>query len=226
MFRYPVNYIAITNYYKPGIHNGLDLGWNSNYYGNEQEIYASMDGIIIELKNDYTTRDTSGSSYGNYVKIKHNNNMYTLYAHLKTGSIPYSIGDTVKKGSLIGIMGNTGRSDGNHLHFEIFEGNTKINPLNITYVYPNQIVSKNKDATEGLLYYNEPEETEDKLTKKINELTKELQEQKDKNLLQTKEINSLKEEVNETKNIKFSYNIQKTSLYKINLYEGETLIIK
>ena len=53
MFRYPVNYIAITQYFKSGVHNGLDLGWNSNYYGKEQPIYASASGTIIELKNDY-----------------------------------------------------------------------------------------------------------------------------------------------------------------------------
>mgnify|MGYP004528751189 FL=1 len=216
MFRYPVNYIAITQYFKSGVHNGLDLGWNSNYYGKEQPIYASASGTIIELKNDYTTTDSTGSSYGNYVKIKHDNNLFTLYAHLKTNSIPYKIGDTVKQGTQIGIMGNTGRSNGNHLHFEIFEGTTKVNPLNLTYVYSDQIISKNLDATEGLLYYI-PE------TPKAD---KELQELQDKINLQLKEIESLKNEINELKQNKFEYTITKTSLYKINLYEGEILIVK
>lgn len=216
MFRYPVNYIAITQYFKSGVHNGLDLGWNSNYYGKEQPIYASASGTIIELKNDYTTTDSTGSSYGNYVKIKHDNNLFTLYAHLKTNSIPYKIGDTVKQGTQIGIMGNTGRSNGNHLHFEIFEGTTKVNPLNLTYVYSDQIISKNLDATEGLLYYI-PE------TPKVD---KELQELQDKINLQLKEIESLKNEINELKQNKFEYTITKTSLYKINLYEGEILIVK
>lgn len=216
MFRYPVNYIAITQYFKSGVHNGLDLGWNSNYYGKEQPIYASASGTIIELKNDYTTTDSTGSSYGNYVKIKHDNNLFTLYAHLKTNSIPYKIGDTVKQGTQIGIMGNTGRSNGNHLHFEIFEGTTKVNPLNLTYVYSDQTISKNLDATEGLLYYI-PE------TPKAD---KELQELQDKINLQLKEIESLKNEINELKQNKFEYTITKTSLYKINLYEGEILIVK
>lgn len=216
MFRYPVNYIAITQYFKSGVHNGLDLGWNSNYYGKEQPIYASASGTIIELKNDYTTTDSTGSSYGNYVKIKHDNNLFTLYAHLKANSIPYKIGDTVKQGTQIGIMGNTGRSNGNHLHFEIFEGTTKVNPLNLTYVYSDQIISKNLDATEGLLYYI-PE------TPKAD---KELQELQDKINLQLKEIESLKNEINELKQNKFEYTITKTSLYKINLYEGEILIVK
>lgn len=216
MFRYPVNYIAITQYFKSGVHNGLDLGWNSNYYGKEQPIYASASGTIIELKNDYTTTDSTGSSYGNYIKIKHNNNLFTLYAHLKTNSIPYKIGDTVKQGTQIGIMGNTGRSNGNHLHFEIFEGTTKVNPLNLTYVYSDQIISKNLDATEGLLYYI-PE---------TSKADKELQELQDKINLQLKEIESLKNEINELKQNKFEYTITKTSLYKINLYAGETLIVK
>lgn len=227
MFRYPVNYIAITNYYKSGVHNGLDLGWNSNYYGKEQGIYAAMDGIITEIKNDYISTDTGGSSYGNYIKIKHKDNMYTLYAHLKYGSIPFSIGDTVTQGTLIGLMGNTGRSDGNHLHFEIFEGNTKINPINLTYVYPSQIVSKNITATEGLLYYNEiTPKTEGEETDKLNQITKELVEAKDKIELQQKEITELKEELKETTTYKFTYSVEKTSLYKIKLNEGETLIIK
>lgn len=227
MFRYPVNYIAITNYYKSGVHNGLDLGWNSNYYGKEQGIYAAMDGTITGIKNDYISTDTGGSSYGNYIKIKHKDNMYTLYAHLKYGSIPFSIGDTVTQGTLIGLMGNTGRSDGNHLHFEIFKGNTKINPINLTYVYPSQIVSKNITATEGLLYYNEiTPKTEGEETDKLNQITKELVEAKDKIELREKEITELKEELKETTTYKFTYSVEKTSLYKINLNEGETLIIK
>lgn len=215
MFRYPVNYIAITQYFKSGVHNGLDLGWNSNYYGKEQPIYASEDGTIIEIKNDYLSTDSTGSSYGNYIKIKHDNNKYTLYAHLKAYSIPFKVGDSVKKGIQIGIMGNTGRSNGNHLHFEIFEGNTKIDPLNLTYVYNDQITSKNKDATEGLLFYKE-DNNNDKIIQELN----------DKINLQSKEINELKKEIQELKTNKFEYKVTKSSLYKINLYDGETLIIK
>ena len=222
MFRYPVNYIAITQYFKEGIHNGLDLGWNSNYYGKEQPIYAAESGIVSEVRNDYLLTDNTGSSYGNYIKIKHENNMYTLYAHLKYGSIPYKVGDLVSKGTQIGNMGNTGRSNGNHLHFEIFENNKKINPLNITYVYDGQLVSKNADAIEGLLYYNEASES----SKNESETDKEIQELKDKIILQEKEIESLKEELNEKEQNKFEYKVLKTSLYKIKLNEGETLIIK
>ncbi len=216
MFRYPVNYIAITQYFKSGVHNGLDLGWNSNYYGNEQPIYAAQTGTIIEIKNDYTTTDATGSSYGNYIKIKHDNNMYTLYAHLKYNSVTVKVGDQITQGTRIGTMGNTGRSNGNHLHFEIFEGATKVNPIKLTYVFKDQIISKNSDATEGLLFYTEEEPKPDK----------ELQELKDKINLQAKEIESLKTEIQELKENKFEYNVTKTSLYKINLYDGETLIIK
>ena len=57
-------------------------------------------------------------SYGNKIRIRHNDREETFYAHLKEGSISIKKGDTVTKGQVIGYMGNTGESYGAHLHFE------------------------------------------------------------------------------------------------------------
>lgn len=155
-FRYPVNYVAITQEFKKGKHFGIDLGWNSQYGGKNQPIYASQDGEVVVVKdNDY-----SGKSWGNYVKIYHGNNIYTLYAHLNHG-LKVKKGQKVKMGDLLGYMGTTGISTGNHLHFEVYDGGAstsyRINPQPITYVYPDQNVSVN--STNDVLYYNENETT-------------------------------------------------------------------
>ena len=50
-YRYPVNYIAITTYFKKGVHNGLDLGWNSKHGGKNQPIYAVADGKVYSTKD-------------------------------------------------------------------------------------------------------------------------------------------------------------------------------
>ena len=55
--------------------------------------------------------------YGNYIVIKHSNGTQTLYAHLSKVSV--SVGDEVNTGEVIGKSGNTGRSTGPHLHFEV-----------------------------------------------------------------------------------------------------------
>ncbi len=158
-FRYPVNYVAVTQKYKKGIHHGLDLGWNNKYGGKNQPIYAAADGVVCALKDN----DKTNVGWGNYVKIDHGNNIYTLYAHLKQG-IFVNIGQAVKQGEQIGIMDNTGHSFGNHLHFEIYEGGSstkyKVDPLIRTYVYEGQIVSENADARDGLLYYKEESKEE------------------------------------------------------------------
>lgn len=65
---------------------------------------------------------------GNMLKIKHNG-YYSLYAHMEY--ITVGLNDTVKKGQVIGYMGNSGNSRGAHLHFEIFnQNNQRINPIN------------------------------------------------------------------------------------------------
>ena len=137
--RYPVNYIGITQFFKKGSHYGLDLGWNNNYGGSNQPIFASADGTVYAT-NDY---DKTGKSWGNYVKLSHGGNEYTLYAHLKDG-IKVKNGQKVKQGDLLGYMGTTGKSQGNHLHFEIYKGGAstsyRVDPLPLTYVFGGQIV--------------------------------------------------------------------------------------
>ena len=149
--RYPVNYIAITTYFKKGVHNGLDLGWNSKHGGKNQPIYAAGDGKVVSIKDN----DKTGKSWGNYVKIKHGSGIYTLYAHLKNG-IKVKKGQKVKMGDLLGHMGNTGKAAGNHLHYEYYKGGTstsyRVDPEKYTYVYSDQVVSKNSSATKGLKY--------------------------------------------------------------------------
>lgn len=66
------------------------------------------------------------SSFGNLVKIDHGNGFETYYAHLD--SISVNVGDVVQKGQIVGAMGATGRATGSHLHFELRENGTPINP--------------------------------------------------------------------------------------------------
>lgn len=93
-----------------GIHgyNGVDLG-----APNGTPVYASAGGTVIVAKNN----GGYNGGYGNYIVIKHDNGTQTLYAHLS--SVGISLGQTVEKGTRIGGVGNTGRSTGNHLHFEV-----------------------------------------------------------------------------------------------------------
>lgn len=106
----------ITQGYKAGKHNGIDL---VKYKGQLSNILAHSDGVVVWLQTGQRNNKgaTGNASYGNCVKIKHNNGMFTLYAHLD--SVKVSLNQKVTKGQVIGFMGNTGRSYGGHLHFEV-----------------------------------------------------------------------------------------------------------
>jgi len=117
----------VTQSYKAGIHNGIDIV-GKNYTCDY--LIAHSDGKVVAVRKDYTKNDTTGNSYGNYVKIDHGNGYYTLYAHIAYGTVAVNNGSSVKKGQVIGYMGNTGHSFGAHLHFEVWNGNTRIDPTN------------------------------------------------------------------------------------------------
>ena len=86
-------------------------------------VYAGGDGVIV-------ARQWKGS-YGKYIRIKHNSEYQTAYAHLNGWKRGITVGKRVKKGDLIAYIGNTGRSTGPHLHYEVIKNGKKINPRKI-----------------------------------------------------------------------------------------------
>lgn len=105
----------ITQKYGNG-HTGIDVvgkeGWPDIIAHSDGIVYACVDG------KGNNTKATGVNQYGNYVQIKHANNMYTLYAHLEKG-LKVKRGQIVKKGQVLGREGNSGMSFGAHLHFEV-----------------------------------------------------------------------------------------------------------
>lgn len=98
---------------KKSFHEGVDFGGKRG-----DKIHATGDGVIV-------TASRKGS-YGNYVLIDHQNGYKTAYAHMQNYTV--NKGDRVKRGQLIGQVGNTGRSTGPHLHYEIIYKNKPVNP--------------------------------------------------------------------------------------------------
>ncbi len=95
-------------------HHGIDLHLNT---GNN--VYAAFDGIVR-----YAQYNKSG--FGNCVVIRHLNGLETVYAHLSRIHVP--LNGFVKSGDIIGLGGNTGRSQGPHLHFEVRYKDFSIDP--------------------------------------------------------------------------------------------------
>lgn len=94
-------------------HYGVDLAMPTG-----EPIYAAFDGIVrISRWN---------KSYGNLVVVRHFNGLETYYAHLSQRDV--EVGDTVRAGQVIALCGNTGRSYGSHLHFEIRYMGKAMNP--------------------------------------------------------------------------------------------------
>lgn len=104
---------------KYGKHSGIDIPAPSG-----TPIYAAKSGVVI------TAEKGTGAywSYGNYVLIAHSDGTSTLYAHMS--KLGCKKGQTVTQGNTIGYVGTTGRSTGNHLHFEIRKNGSRVDPIN------------------------------------------------------------------------------------------------
>lgn len=115
----------VTQEYKGAQHGGIDIVNKGYTLGN---IVAHTEGQVVEVRNNCNSFEPNGS-YGNYVKIKHDNGYYTLYAHMAYNTVKVSKGQRVSKGQLLGYMGATGTAYGGHLHFEVRnKNNIRINP--------------------------------------------------------------------------------------------------
>jgi len=93
--------------YAAGHHTGMDYGVSMN-----TPVYAAAGGKVVSV--------TRGGAYGLRIEIEHGGKLWTLYAHLNSASV--RVGQTVTPGMLIGKSGNSGNSEGPHLHFEVRRG--------------------------------------------------------------------------------------------------------
>lgn len=105
---------------------------SQKYYWYHQAVdIASRESpaVLASQGGTVTTAGWNAGGYGNFVVIDHGNGYRTLYAHMVNNSIVVQPGQRVKQGQKVGVMGNTGRSTGPHLHFEIIGPKGKLDPL-------------------------------------------------------------------------------------------------
>ena len=121
-----IKYISSYFGYRPDpiykiekFHSGIDFSAQKG-----TEAYATGDGVVCDVEKGHW-------GYGNMVSIDHGYGYKTRYAHLQKAAVRR--GQQVKRGQLIGFIGNTGKTTGVHLHYEVLKNNAPINPINFFY---------------------------------------------------------------------------------------------
>ena len=128
-----VKYISSFFGYRPDpiykiekFHSGIDFSAQMG-----TEAYATGDGVVYDVEKGHW-------GYGNMVTIDHGFGYKTRYAHLQKAAVRK--GQKVKRGQLIGYIGNTGKTTGVHLHYEVLKNDVQIDPINFFYndLTPNE----------------------------------------------------------------------------------------
>lgn len=121
-----IKYISSYFGYRPDpiykvekFHSGMDFSAQMG-----TEAYATGDGVVEDVENGHW-------GYGNMVTIDHGYGYKTRYAHLQKSAVRK--GQKVKRGQLVGYIGNTGKTTGVHLHYEVLKNNVAIDPINFFY---------------------------------------------------------------------------------------------
>ncbi|MEM6603927.1 MAG: M23 family metallopeptidase, partial [Pseudomonadota bacterium] len=124
LMRTPIDGARISSNY--GMRRHPVLGYSKMHRGVDfaaptgTPIYAAGDGVV--------TKKYRSRTYGNYIRLRHTGQYSTAYAHLSRFRRGIGVGSSVKQGQVIGYVGNTGRSTGPHLHYEVLKNGKQINP--------------------------------------------------------------------------------------------------
>lgn len=113
-------------------------GWRLDPFTKERKFHKGMDFTAPQTTPVFATgngvvqrADNLASGFGNHVRIDHGFEYMTIYAHLS--KITARVGQRVKRGDIIGLVGSTGRSQAPHLHYEVWYKDEAINPINFYY---------------------------------------------------------------------------------------------
>jgi hypothetical protein len=118
---------------------------NKNYRAYGAEIHAVADGVVTQTK-DGLPQNTPGAKSlavplsletigGNHVIMEIGDGLYAFYAHMQPGSVRVKVGDKVRRGQVLGLLGNTGNSSEPHLHFQICDANSELGSEGLPYAF-------------------------------------------------------------------------------------------
>jgi murein DD-endopeptidase MepM/ murein hydrolase activator NlpD len=138
--RFAIDFLQIDS--AGSSHHGDPLK-NTSYYAYGTELHAVADGVVVETKDSIPENVPGANSRavpitlitvgGNHVAIDIGHGRYALYAHVQPGSLRVKVGDRVKRGQVIALLGNSGNSTEPHVHFQIADGPTFLSSEGIPY---------------------------------------------------------------------------------------------
>lgn len=170
-WRHAFDFMLLDENNKPFQNTGLEL---KDYFGWQKPVLAPSDGLVVDL---HTTIEENPpgkvnleNNWGNSIVIKHGENLYSQISHLLTGSFRVSLGDYVRKGDIIALLGNSGRSPEPHIHFQIqrtpYVGSATID-------YPIGYYLKKDAFSQKLISFGIPEKDDTIQNVEVNPLLKE-----------------------------------------------------
>ena len=140
--RFAIDWIQFGKNGELGTGKGTE---NRDYASYGAEVLAVASGRVIGLKDGIIENKpeslavpiTYETIAGNFVSLDLGNGRYAHYAHLQPGSLRVKVGDRVKPGQVLGLLGNSGNSDAPHLHFQITDGPSFLASEGVPYVLPS-----------------------------------------------------------------------------------------
>jgi Peptidase family M23 len=178
--RYAIDWVRL---YPDGKTYNGDPRDNKSYRAFGTEIHAVADGVVTEIKDGIPenvpngplavpiTLDTIG---GNHVLMQIGDGLFAFYAHLQPGSLRVKVGDKVRRGQVLGLLGNTGNSSEPHLHFQICNANSELGSVGLPYALASFEVQgkgwtwKSSDARNAPVKYEMEIPTEDEVVRFAN----------------------------------------------------------
>jgi hypothetical protein len=138
-----------------------DSAKNANWYGYGAEVLAVADGTVVAIKDGipenvpltgkFAVPITLESIAGNYVILDLGRGRYATFAHLQPKSLRVSVGSKVRRGQVLGLLGNSGNSDAPHLHFQITDGSSALGSEGLPFVFESLQLSGTVSSVDAIL---------------------------------------------------------------------------
>jgi hypothetical protein len=163
--RFAIDYVRVDT---AGRTVNGDRARNENFYAQNADAIVVADGIVVATKDSIPENVPGVSSRavpidletvgGNHVIVDIGDGRYAFYAHLRPGSLRVKTGDRVRRGQVLGLVGNSGNSTEPHLHFHLADANSPLGSEGIPYVHESfDLVGRCKGPLTGCTRFPTPE---------------------------------------------------------------------